>query len=265
MQNRLLCRHADVFAEMFVVDADSHWSEPADLFTSRAPAAVRDRVPQVEEVDGAAVVGVRRPPDRPLQRRRRHRARRHEGERPQGAVRVEPRRDPRRGVRPEGAPRGARRVRHRRPDHLPQHDRPRRPGPRHGRRRGALPHRGRDLQRRHGRDPGRLGRPAAAAADHAGVGRRHLRRRGQAGGGARGPRRQHDVGPARPRRARPRQPRLGPVLGGVHRAPAARALPHRRQRHRHDVLRQVPVGLAPPEHQARDRRARCCSSATPGS
>jgi uncharacterized protein len=36
----------------FVVDADSHWCEPADLFTSRAPAEYRDRVPRVEEVDG---------------------------------------------------------------------------------------------------------------------------------------------------------------------------------------------------------------------
>lgn len=36
----------------FVVDADSHWSEPPDLFTSRAPAEYRDRVPRVEEVDG---------------------------------------------------------------------------------------------------------------------------------------------------------------------------------------------------------------------
>jgi predicted TIM-barrel fold metal-dependent hydrolase len=35
-----------------VVDADSHWSEPADLFTKRAPAAIADRVPRVEEVDG---------------------------------------------------------------------------------------------------------------------------------------------------------------------------------------------------------------------
>ena len=34
---------------------------------------------------------------------------------------------------------------------------------------------------RHGRDPGRLGQPAAAAAADAGVGHRHLRRRGQAG------------------------------------------------------------------------------------
>ncbi|HET6954151.1 MAG TPA: amidohydrolase family protein [Acidimicrobiales bacterium] len=38
--------------EMYVVDADSHWSEPADLFTKRAPAQYRDRVPRVEVVDG---------------------------------------------------------------------------------------------------------------------------------------------------------------------------------------------------------------------
>jgi predicted TIM-barrel fold metal-dependent hydrolase len=37
---------------LFIVDADSHWSEPADLFTKRAPAEYRDRVPHVEEVDG---------------------------------------------------------------------------------------------------------------------------------------------------------------------------------------------------------------------
>lgn len=35
-----------------IIDADSHWSEPADLFTSRAPAGYQDRVPHVEEVDG---------------------------------------------------------------------------------------------------------------------------------------------------------------------------------------------------------------------
>jgi predicted TIM-barrel fold metal-dependent hydrolase len=38
---------------LFIVDADSHWSEPADLFTSRAPAHLRDRLPMVKEVDGA--------------------------------------------------------------------------------------------------------------------------------------------------------------------------------------------------------------------
>ena len=39
----------------FVVDADSHWSEPPDLFTKRAPAGFEDRVPHVEEVDGQRV------------------------------------------------------------------------------------------------------------------------------------------------------------------------------------------------------------------
>jgi predicted TIM-barrel fold metal-dependent hydrolase len=39
-------------ADLFVLDADSHWSEPADLFTKRAPAALQDRVPHHEEIDG---------------------------------------------------------------------------------------------------------------------------------------------------------------------------------------------------------------------
>lgn len=37
---------------LFIVDADSHWAEPADLFTKRAPAAYKDRVPQPRIVDG---------------------------------------------------------------------------------------------------------------------------------------------------------------------------------------------------------------------
>ena len=36
---------------LFVFDADSHWCERPDLFTSRSPAAVRDRMPRVEDVD----------------------------------------------------------------------------------------------------------------------------------------------------------------------------------------------------------------------
>ena len=35
-----------------VIDTDSHWSEPYDLWTSRAPAKWKDRVPQMEERDG---------------------------------------------------------------------------------------------------------------------------------------------------------------------------------------------------------------------
>lgn len=38
--------------DLFIVDADSHWSEPPDLFTRIAPAKYRDRVPRVEEIDG---------------------------------------------------------------------------------------------------------------------------------------------------------------------------------------------------------------------
>ena len=37
---------------LFVFDADSHWCERPDLFTSRSPAAVRDRMPHVEDVEG---------------------------------------------------------------------------------------------------------------------------------------------------------------------------------------------------------------------
>jgi uncharacterized protein len=40
------------FVADYIVDADSHWSEPPDLFTKRAPAGYEDRVPRVEEVDG---------------------------------------------------------------------------------------------------------------------------------------------------------------------------------------------------------------------
>ena len=122
-----------------VIDADSHFTERHDLFTELAPAKYKDRVPRVEEVDGIPtwvfdghVLGQR-------QRRRGHRPRRQEGERRPRAQPLDDRRHPRRGLRPEGAPRGARRVRHRRADHLPEHDRSRRPGPRHGRRPGSLP------------------------------------------------------------------------------------------------------------------------------
>lgn len=37
-----------------VIDADTHLIETADLFTSRAPVAIKDRVPRVEDIDGQA-------------------------------------------------------------------------------------------------------------------------------------------------------------------------------------------------------------------
>jgi predicted TIM-barrel fold metal-dependent hydrolase len=35
-----------------IIDCDSHWTEPPDLWTSRAPRSMRDKMPHVEEVDG---------------------------------------------------------------------------------------------------------------------------------------------------------------------------------------------------------------------
>src|SRR5579871_1268747 len=40
--------------DLCIVDADSHLTEPHDLWVSRAPAGMRDRVPQVRDVDGRA-------------------------------------------------------------------------------------------------------------------------------------------------------------------------------------------------------------------
>ena len=41
-----------VFEGLRVIDADTHLTEPRDLWTSRAPAAFRDRMPRVENVKG---------------------------------------------------------------------------------------------------------------------------------------------------------------------------------------------------------------------
>ncbi len=60
------------------------------------------------------------------------------------------------------------------------------------------------------------GQPTPAHAAHAGMGRRRMHRRSQARRRARDARHQHDLRPAGSRRPRPRRPRVGPVLGGVH-------------------------------------------------
>ena len=38
--------------DLKVVDADTHWTEPHDLWTSRVPASIRDQFPHVVEQDG---------------------------------------------------------------------------------------------------------------------------------------------------------------------------------------------------------------------
>jgi uncharacterized protein len=40
------------FEGMCIIDADTHLTEPHDLWTSRSPEAYRDRVPQVQSIDG---------------------------------------------------------------------------------------------------------------------------------------------------------------------------------------------------------------------
>ena len=44
-----------LFSGIDVVDVDTHYSEPADLWTSRAPARWKDRVPQVKKIAGKRV------------------------------------------------------------------------------------------------------------------------------------------------------------------------------------------------------------------
>jgi predicted TIM-barrel fold metal-dependent hydrolase len=42
-------------ADLKVIDVDTHWSEPLDLWTSRATPKYRDRVPQMKQTDGKFV------------------------------------------------------------------------------------------------------------------------------------------------------------------------------------------------------------------
>jgi predicted TIM-barrel fold metal-dependent hydrolase len=42
----------ELLAGIKVIDTDTHYSEPWDLWTSRAPAHLKDRVPQVRTIDG---------------------------------------------------------------------------------------------------------------------------------------------------------------------------------------------------------------------
>jgi len=43
-----------VLAGIKVIDCDAHWVEPPDLWTSRAPAKLRDKMPQMKVVDGVS-------------------------------------------------------------------------------------------------------------------------------------------------------------------------------------------------------------------
>jgi predicted TIM-barrel fold metal-dependent hydrolase len=42
----------DILAQYHIIDGDAHWSEPPDLWVSRAPASLKERVPHVKRIDG---------------------------------------------------------------------------------------------------------------------------------------------------------------------------------------------------------------------
>src|SRR5688500_16277221 len=42
----------DGLDELYIVDCDAHLTEPADLWSSRASAALRDRMPAMKTIDG---------------------------------------------------------------------------------------------------------------------------------------------------------------------------------------------------------------------
>ena len=50
----------DTLDPIRVIDADTHLTERHDLWTKRAPAAYKDRVPHVTQVDGCATWVVER-------------------------------------------------------------------------------------------------------------------------------------------------------------------------------------------------------------
>ena len=240
--------------DLHIIDVDSHITEPADLWTRRAPAKYADRVPHVVDVDGVPMWsfdGVL------LDNRRvnlssviRPTARRcpgpaffdfeHDEIHPASSdmqARLEFLDD--QGIYaqvlyPNVAGFGAQKF--------GEVDGPRAPP--------ALRH---ALQRRDGRDPGGVGRSPAPDGAHAVVGRRGVGRRGAPHRGRRPARREHLQRPAGARRARAVAAGVGPVLGGVRRARAVGELPHRRERDVDELVRHVAVAVARRRAQARDR------------
>ena len=70
---------------------------------------------------------------------------------------------------------------------------------------------------------------------------------------ARAPWHQHDLRPAGPRLPRSREPGVGPALGGVRGSQPARAFPHRLEQHGHGLLRPLLLAVAGRVRAARDR------------
>ena len=172
------------------------------------PARARGRRP--------AGVDVRRQHHRERGRCRGDPARREEGRRHR-VPRVPHRGRASGGVRRRRAARDDGRDGRLRADPLPERRRVRRPEVQRRHRSGAPDAVRDDLQRRDGRDPGAV-RPAPVPdGDRAVVGHRRRGARGRTRARPRVARRQHQRRPAQRGLPRPRQPALGPALGGVRR------------------------------------------------
>src|SRR5690349_5557900 len=52
MVTAMALKGADVFEDLSVIDCDGHFTEPPDLWTSRATGAMRARLPQLRTIDG---------------------------------------------------------------------------------------------------------------------------------------------------------------------------------------------------------------------
>ena len=175
--------HMAQLAEGFkVIDADTHYTEPYDLWTSRAPKGYENRVLHMEERDGLADLGRRRQRDWIRPRRRRRCARQLEAPVPR-CVGEGPRLGTRRRLRPAGSFEADGRMRCPCPGPVPQCGGPRwlDAEQRHSRRvtPNAVPP---DLQRCHGRDDGVVGQPLHPDDPDAGMGRRTLHPRDAKGG-----------------------------------------------------------------------------------
>lgn len=44
----------EIMGHLRIVDGDSHFAEPADLWTSRAPASMKDKMPQIKRIEGGS-------------------------------------------------------------------------------------------------------------------------------------------------------------------------------------------------------------------
>ena len=45
-------RVEQIMGDLKIIDGDSHFAEPADLWTSRVPASMRDKMPQIKKIEG---------------------------------------------------------------------------------------------------------------------------------------------------------------------------------------------------------------------